>query len=236
MVRQTQMERGKAFEYAVALALSRALGVPLDAASAANARMHYDNCDEQSEMDAAAREAALFVTAYDKQLEAATLVALQTGSAGQRGDVRDVLMMLPDGSVGISAKTHHHAVKHSRLSDTIDFGSVWADHPVSQSYWAAVRPVFGQMREMRERGMLFRDVQNKEQTLYLPILTAFEDEFTRLCQSFGGRFIQRVFRYLIGQHDFYKVVRETDGVLVQSFNMSGTLGWGRRWAIPSKVD
>ena len=41
----------------------------------------------------------------------------------------------------------------------------------------------------------------------VPILTAFEDEFRRLCQSYGARFIGRVFQYLVGTEDFYKVVR-----------------------------
>jgi hypothetical protein len=43
---------------------------------------------------------------------------------GQCGDVRDVLAirLLQKWEIGVSAKNNHHAVKHSRLSASIDFG------------------------------------------------------------------------------------------------------------------
>lgn len=45
-------------------------------------------------------------------------------SEGQSGDVRDVLAirLLQKWEIGISAKNNHRAVKHSRLSQKIDFG------------------------------------------------------------------------------------------------------------------
>ena len=51
------------------------------------------------------------------------------------------------------------------------------------------------------------DAQFSRNSEKVPILTAFEDEFRRLCQSYGARFIGRVFQYLVGTEDFYKVVR-----------------------------
>ncbi len=89
---------------------------------------------------------------------------------------------------------------------------------------------------MRDEGRYFRDIPNKDGMFYLPILTAFEDEFKRLCQSPGPRFIKRVFQYLVGRHDFYKIVRQRDHVSVQSYNIKGSLQWGRRWRIPRGVD
>ncbi len=35
-------------------------------------------------------------------------------------------------------------------------------------------------------------------------------------------------RYLLGKYDFYKVVKENGDASIQSFNMSGTLAWGRK--------
>ena len=45
-------------------------------------------------------------------------------STGQAGDVRDLLMIraMQKWEIGISAKNNHTAVKHSRLSNDIDFG------------------------------------------------------------------------------------------------------------------
>jgi len=47
--------------------------------------------------------------------------------AGQSGDVRDVLAIrsLQKWEIGISAKNNHRAVKHSRLSKKLDFGTKW---------------------------------------------------------------------------------------------------------------
>ena len=232
----TQTERGKAFEYALALQLSVALDASLIESTAESARQYYETCDQREFMDTAAREAALFLPAYDSNLERVTSVQLQTDGAGQAGDVRDILLNTPTGDIGISAKTNHQALKHSRLSNRINFGLQWADYPVSNAYWSAVSPTFEQMAMMRDAEVMFRDVPNKDTTIYLPILIAFEDEFRRLCENFGQPFIKRVFRYLIGRHDFYKVMRQKSYVLVQSFNLDGTLGWGQQWTVPSEIE
>ncbi len=50
-----------------------------------------------------------------------------TDHQGKSGDVRDVLIikLLQKWEIGISAKNNHKAVKHSRLSSSIDFGKKW---------------------------------------------------------------------------------------------------------------
>ena len=231
-----QTERGKAFEYALAHQFSEYLDVPLIEATTEAAKRCYEVCDESESMDISAREAAFFLRAYDHNFEQVSTIRLQSDRVGQQGDVRDILLATPTGDIGISAKTNHQALKHSRLSDKIDFGLQWADYPVSNAYWNASLPVFSQMAEMRNLGIMFRDVPNKDSVFYLPILIAFEDEFRRLCESFGSLFIRRVFRYLIGRHDFYKVMRMSKYVLVQSFNLDGALGWGQRWSIPNQIE
>ena len=233
--RMTQTQRGRAFEYAVASALSRVLEAPLDESSATNARSYYEICPDSDQMDRAGSEAAMFLAAFDKQLEDAEAVWLQSGNAGQRGDVRDIIIGIGDDEIGISAKTESAEVRAPRLSPTIDFGRRWAGYPVSSMYWRTVRPIFKDMDELRKDGVLFRDLDDKDETIYLPVLKAFEDEFRRLCESFGRRFIGRVFRYLIGRYDFYKVVRHKEHVDVESFNLNGTLGWGNRWSIPQEI-
>ena len=233
--RMTQTQRGRAFEYAVASAMSRVLDAPLDETSASNARGYYDICPDSGDMDRAGSEAAMFLAAFDKQFEDAQSVRLQSGNAGQQGDVRDIIIDLSTSEIGISAKTQSVEVRAPRLSSTIDFGRRWAGYPVSSMYWNAVRPIFEEMREMRSDGVLFRDLDDKDETIYLPVLKAFEDEFRRLCESFGRRFIGRVFRYLIGRYDFYKIVRHKEHVDVESFNLDGTLDWGARWTIPEEI-
>ncbi len=48
---------------------------------------------------------------------------IMADSAGQEGDVRDILTIraVQKWEIGVSAKNNHKAVKHSRLSKNIDF-------------------------------------------------------------------------------------------------------------------
>lgn len=41
--------------------------------------------------------------------------------------------------------------------------------------------------------------------------------------------------YLMGEHDFYKVIKENGDVSIQSFNMHGALGWGRHIRLPTRL-
>jgi hypothetical protein len=56
---------------------------------------------------------------------------------GQAGDVRDVLAIrsLQKWEIGISAKNNHRAVKHSRLSNDINFGEKWLGFSCSDKYF-----------------------------------------------------------------------------------------------------
>ena len=232
-----QTARGKAFEYALARRLSEVTNSPLVRNNAADiAEGHYQGCGLGPEMDQAASEAILFLQAYDRRFDDAVSVSMQSDRRGRLGDVRDVVVLLGDNTeIGLSAKRHNQAAKHPRLSGTIDFGNSWADCPVSQQYWDAVRPYFSDLADMKALGMLFRDIPDKEDRFYLPVVTAFQGEFERLSME-SPDFVSRVFRYLVGRYDFYKVLLQRNHVGVHSYNIHGTLRWGSRWRIPNTVE
>lgn len=232
-----QTARGKAFEYALARQLSEATNRPLVRNNAADiAEGHYQGCGLGPEMDRAAIEAILFLQAYDRRFDDVVSVSMQADRRGQAGDVRDVVVRLGDNTeIGLSAKRNNQAAKHPRLSSTIDFGNSWANYPVSQQYWDAVRPYFSDLADMKALGMKFRDVPDKRERFYLPVITAFQDEFERLSRETPD-FVNRAFQYLVGRYDFYKVLLQHNQVIVQSYNIHGTLRWGSRWRIPSTVE
>ena len=61
----------------------------------------------------------------DKEQEGDLLeLEIAQDNRGEAGDVRDIIIsrVLHKWEIGLSAKNNHSAVKHSRLSDTIDFG------------------------------------------------------------------------------------------------------------------
>lgn len=173
------------------------------------------------------------------------LISLQPDSAGQRGDVRDLVIVDGDGrSIGISCKNNHQDFKHPRLSDKADFVKRWnLGARCSSEYWSAVGPIFARLREIREdsggRATFEDDVPNLNQDFIWPILIQFELEIRRLVEVSGNSSTnpcEALVRYIIGSMDFYKVINNTSRseVEVQAFNFNGTLH-GKRSILPSKL-
>lgn len=151
---------------------------------------------------------------------------IQPDGAGEQGDVRDILIIRKacQWEIGLSMKHNHFAVKHSRLSRTIDFGEKWFNHPCSQTYWDAVMPIFEKLEEMKERHVLWSSVSRKEEDIYIPLLNAFADEINRSYHE-DSSIPQKMVAYLLGEYDFYKVIgqdtkQETE---IDSFNLYGSL-------------
>ena len=187
----------------------------------------YDEGDRQR-IDKAAKGAVLFLQAHDDRLLDARTVRLQSDQQGRLGDVRDILIETSaEGEIGISAKHRHKALKHPRLSDTIDFGKEWYGVPCSSTYWERIRPIF---RALRERsGEFWRDLPRKHEDVYSPILDAFSDEIRT--QGIAADLL----RYVVGRHDFYKVVKANGDIVLQSFNLGGSLKWGDSVKLPQRI-
>jgi hypothetical protein len=149
-------------------------------------------------------------------------ISLQPDSAGQQGDVRDILFKraVQNWEIGISAKNNHMAMKHSRLSDLIDFGKEWVSIPCSPAYFTSVVPLFQQLRTLK--GTPWKSVSQKESTYYVPVLNAFAAELIALNAANTG-VAGRLASYLIGRNDFYKIIRRKDTVEIYGFNINGEL-------------
>ena len=236
----TQTQSGKAFEYILADNLAAFQDKPFTDGTAkeiARAAYFMHSAKEQESMKKAASEAVVFLCAHDVRFGRTMSVSLQDDKEGKTGDVRDIVAHLDEGeTIGISAKNHHDAVKHSRLSDKIDFGKEWADYPCSSAYMKRIKPVWNDLRQKRAEGVLFIDIPDKVNRYYLPVLTAFEDELRSLCETYGKRFVMRLFQYLLGTKDFYKVIKENGHVAILSCNITGELIWGKKWKIPDRVE
>lgn len=159
-------------------------------------------------------------------------LSIQADAQGIAGDVRDVLCVRRQNvwQVGLSCKHNHHAVKHSRLSDTIDFGYEWFGVPCSRQYFSEVVPLFNELRSMRDearyanRTALWADIPDKSDRFYKPVLQSFLDELGRLAGS-NSAVPGAMIRYLIGRYDFYKVITDDRHEItrVEAINIEGTL-------------
>lgn len=147
---------------------------------------------------------------------------------GQSGDVRDVLAIrsLQKWEIGISAKNNHRAVKHSRLSNDIDFGKKWLGCPCSLEYFRAIKPVFDNLAMLRTRSKATQKwdtLGDYHTTVYVPVLDAFKKELLRLDAENPGVVAEKLIAYLIGIQDFYKVIKGSNKVEIQAYNLHGTL-------------
>lgn len=235
-----QTKLGKAFEFACLQSLyyqlSNHQSVIIEETSAlANARNSY-NYDADvlmnRKMNEGADAATRLIFRLEPQLEhpltnVPLYLSIQEDARGIAGDVRDVICIRRQNQweVGLSCKHNHAAVKHSRLSSTIDFGEQWFGIPCSEQYFGTINPLFDELRDMRENGQLWRDIYNKERRFYIPLLQAFMEELRRLDTMSPGIIPERLLQYLLGRNDFYKIITHDRRRVtqVQSFNIYGSL-------------
>lgn len=239
-----QTSNGKAFEYACVIALHEQLNngqqiIIEPSPQMETAQKLYDeiSSDMKLLLDAAARAAVRIIKRLEPQLvepnkNEPLFLSLQADSAGIKGDVRDVLCVRNENGweIGLSCKHNHHAVKHSRLSDTIDFGKEWLDIPCSKEYFDKVVPLFTELREVRDKSkeagnpVLWSEVENKAEKYYIPVLQAFMDELLKITSENEG-VPEKLVRYLLGRYDFYKVITDDRNKItrVEAINIEGCL-------------
>lgn len=234
-----QTSNGKAFEYATLASLNSHLASTQEVmiqptAALETAQQFYNNANRPlvANMDSAANAAIRVLLRMEPELEnpdgnTPLYLSIQEDAAGRAGDVRDVLTVRTQNGweLGISCKHNHAAVKHSRLSSSIDFGDMWFGIPCSQDYFNEINPLFDELRIMKQNNQLWRSVANKEERFYAPLLIAFMNEIRRLDAANPSTIPTRLLRYLLGRNDFYKIIthdrqRTTQ---IQAYNLYGTL-------------
>jgi hypothetical protein len=166
-------------------------------------------------------------------------IAMQTDQSGAIGDVRDIIISEPASGweIGISAKHGHEALKHPRLSQKIDFGKQWFGHPCTPQYFDEVKPLFDELNELRGQALLWREITDKEERFYIPILAAFRKELLRLDSANVDVVAPHMVQYLIGNKDFYKVTKLKNQAKIQIYNFNGTLNQNHKKVAPKiKLD
>lgn len=126
-------------------------------------------------------------------------------------------------AIGISLKHNHFAVKHSRLSNVLDFGKSWLGMPCSAIYWNDIEPIFAPLIQQHKL-IAWKDFPNKETTIYIPLLRAFVKEVLR-DYDIDNTVPTKMVEYLLGKYDFYKVIGRDKGkqTNILAFNLRGAL-------------
>lgn len=164
-------------------------------------------------------------------------LSIQKDRRGEDGDVRDILLVRSgiEWEIGLSMKHNHFAVKHSRLSSSIDFGEKWYNCKCSQKYWTKTKPIFDKLKKMKASGMLWRDVPDKHKDIYIPMLEAFVEEI-RDASTKHKDLPKKITEYLLGQYDFYKVISidHERSTRINAFNLYGTLNQSGKKSKPKQ--
>ncbi|SDB50849.1 HaeIII restriction endonuclease [Flavobacteriaceae bacterium MAR_2010_188] len=236
----TQKVNGKAFEYALLSEFYERLNKITSVSITKNepyqnAKGCFDSFieDEQDTFRITASAAINFLIDIEPRLsnginkDDILVLEIVSDKAGQTGDVRDVLIIrsLQKWEIGISAKNNHRAVKHSRLSLNIDFGEKWLGVPCSQNYFNEIKPIFDMLASLRamDKSTKWTSIENMHQVVYVPVLDAFRKELLRLDKENPNIVAENLVQYLIGNEDFYKVIKGNKKVEIQAYNLSGTL-------------
>lgn len=236
----TQTVNGKAFEYALLLEFYERLNKITSVSITKNepyqnAKGYFDSFAEveQDTFRITASAAINFLIDIEPRLSNGIskndilILEIASDQAGQTGDVRDVLFIrsLQKWEIGISAKNNHRAIKHSRLSLNIDFGEKWLGVPCSQNYYDEVKPIFDMLENLKttDKSTKWTSINNMHQVVYIPILDAFRKELLRLDKENSSIVAKNLVHYLIGNEDFYKVIKGNKKVEIQAYNLSGTL-------------
>ncbi len=235
-----QTINGKAFEYALLFEFYERLKTITSVSITENepfknAKGCFDTFieDEQDTFRITASAAINFLIDIEPRLsngisnEDFLVLEIVSDQAGQTGDVRDVLIIrsLQKWEIGISAKNNHRAVKHSRLSLNIDYGEKWLGIPCSQNYFDEIKPIFNMLAKLKssDKSTKWTSIENMHQVVYIPILNAFRNELLRLDKDNPNIVAENLVQYLIGNQDFYKVIKGNKKVEIQAYNLNGTL-------------
>lgn len=234
-----QMTTGKAFEYALLSQFEEKLKDKTNVEVIKNssfsiAKGCFENTSEieQSDYLLTASFAVNFLMDIEPRLsndlgkEDILQLEILSDDFGKKGDVRDVLAIraLQKWEIGVSAKNNHKAVKHSRLSSHIDFGDKWFGTKVSQKYFDTITPIFENLEKIRKESNAttkWSEIGDYHSSVYIPILNAFIEELKNLDSE--NDIASKLVSYLIGNKDFYKVIKSKNSVEIQAYNINGTL-------------
>ncbi len=232
-----QVNNGRSFEWSVGLSIKELTnGTIIESDSSLLAKSSFEKISDSKKKSFinSARVAVEHILAKEKiEQSKENLIKFNSDKAGEVADVRDVILELANKkTIGFSCKNNHEALKHSRLSDKIDFIKKWGidSHGCSQDYWQVIHQLFGELRDIQQNSnktALWKSLPNKSDKYYWPILDAWAKEL-EIIKSQSPEAEEKLcialMSYLVGKDDFYKIMRQGKNIVnVQGWNFKNTL-------------
>lgn len=241
MPKKQQMVQGKAFEYACFSALKSRLEGDGVLVSVIDNRAYKTACKafrsllpEEKELHMNAAVAAVrMILPLEPRLEHSvgeqTLFLSISADAlgkGVGGDVRDIVCLRqPSGwEIGFSCKHNHQALRHPRITEAKDFGTAWLGYPCGRSFLDKMNNILKPLDELQRQGKSWKDIPDKKELFYKPVLVELIKEIKRLC-GVHKDVPEKLLVYFFGSKDFYKIIslERDEQTKVVAFNINGTL-------------
>lgn len=245
-----KIDLGKAFEYACIISLAdiikgktAEIGVEMDESSSFNiAKSNFNlvllnNAPYAEKLLKAGKKIGEIILSAEPKLyirepsfQKAITLSIQPDSQGISGDVRDIIAVKVSANgkifweIGVSCKHNNDAVKHQRISQTIDFGKIWLDLPLQKEDFQKLKGIFDQVdQEIKIGNTKWHQVGGKEERFYVSVLKLILEKIDSHPDK--GHLAEHLLKYLLGVKDFYKVIYYPAGgtIHIQAFNFSGTL-------------
>ncbi|GMO35902.1 MAG: hypothetical protein Ta2B_16040 [Termitinemataceae bacterium] len=244
--------KGKAYEYACVIALKNILSTirPLEVMQNESlniARSRYENDitdKERSDMLLSAKVGIDAIIEMEPRITEdgndKLSISLQPDNiATELGDIRDVLIIRRsiEWEIGISVKHNHAALKHSRLSTKLNFGSVWLGVSCSENYFEQIAPLFAHLKTLHDDGICWNELTDKEDSVYVPLLNAFMTEFNKIYHQ-NNKIMSHLVKYLMGSNgkDYYKLIHNSNHTTtITPFNIFGTLNQAANGTKPQVI-
>jgi hypothetical protein len=89
-----------------------------------------------------------------------------------------------------------------------------------------VVPIFKNLEKVRKESgakKKWSELGDYHSTVYVPILEAFMKELKSLYKKDSTKVASNLVAYLVGNKDFYKVIKSKNSVEIQAYNINGTL-------------
>lgn len=85
--------------------------------------------------------------------------------------------------------------------------------------------MFQELVDLKSKQTLWKDLTNKEDGFYIPLLNAFVKELRCLDSQYPSEIPPALITYLLGRNDFYKVIAKNSNKTteIQAYNLFGTL-------------
>ena len=226
-----QNTNGRAYEYACINAIKEAISYAIidenEAYKTSKKAFNSLSADEKQTYKISANAMVPYLLQAEPKImqDNELFLQIQADAQGIAGDVRDILLQKPNIAwiIGLSVKHNHFPLKHSRLSQTLDFGASWYGVSVGDEYKSQIAPIFALLQS--HKGKPWQDVNiDKNASTYRPLLQAFMSEVLR-ANSIDKKLPQKIVEYLLGRYDFYKVISVENQRLtqLQGFNLYGSL-------------